>query len=176
MPKTYTAAGSATAGQVYTSSAHNVIVTDVNNLIVPPVCEIVRTTNLSYTTGTDITFQSATIDTDGMFSAGTPTRLTIQTTGIYLISFVGALSATATMTAYSPHILRSTTSLAYQDFTAVSSTNVYWWMSCMVSCTAGEYFTARLNITGGSSYSMRGQTTTQDSQTRLSATWIGRTS
>jgi hypothetical protein len=43
-------------------------------------CRLERTTNLTgqnFTTATDITFQQATLDTDGFWSAGTPTRATI---------------------------------------------------------------------------------------------------
>ena len=177
MPKTYTAAGSATAGDVYTASAHNGIVTDVNNLIVPPVCEVVRTTNLtSYTAATDISFSSASIDTDGMFAAGSPTRITIQTTGLYVVTYVAAVSATATMTDVSPIIRKNTSNLAFFMQKAYSSTNGYTAGSVVASLTASDYLTLRIDIVGGSNYTVRGDSSNTDVQTRLSATWIGRTS
>ena len=85
MPKTYTAAGSATAGQVYTASAHNVIVTDVNNLIVPPMVKASRLTTQSINNNTDtfVTWTTQDIDTDDMF-APTSDTITINTTGVYL--------------------------------------------------------------------------------------------
>ena len=95
MAKTYTAAGSATAGDVYTASAHNVIVTDVNNLIVPAYCEIARvaTQTINDATDTDISFDTEVHDTDGMF-APTSTTITVNTTGIYVITAEIGLNTT----------------------------------------------------------------------------------
>jgi hypothetical protein len=86
MAKTYTAAGSATAGEVYTASAHNVIVTNVNNFIVPPIVVARRnaTQSLANTTIVPISFDAEDVDTDGCFSA-TSTDITIQTAGVYLL-------------------------------------------------------------------------------------------
>jgi hypothetical protein len=88
MPKTYTAAGSAVAGDVYTAAAHNVIVTDVNNFIVPPACRVTRTTQqtIANNTLTALNFTAtASYDTDGMVGA-TTTFVTVQTAGIYLVT------------------------------------------------------------------------------------------
>ena len=94
MAKTYTAAGSATAGDVYTASAHNVIVTDVNNFIVPPMVCAVKTTaspqSIANSTSTSVTFtQTDEYDTDDMHSTSVNTsRLTITTPGVYQVSCV----------------------------------------------------------------------------------------
>jgi hypothetical protein len=90
MPKTYTAAGSATAGEVYTASAHNVIVTNVNNFIVPPAVRAVRTADQTIANATTVAIEfTATdeFDTDDMHSTSTnPGRITIATAGVYIIT------------------------------------------------------------------------------------------
>jgi hypothetical protein len=87
MAKTYTAAGSAVAGDVYTAAAHNVIVTDVNNFIVPAASRVTRTSALNVATDSFIAlnFDSTTYDTDS-FVGATKTFLTINTAGIYSVT------------------------------------------------------------------------------------------
>lgn len=99
MAKTYTAAGSAVAGDVYTAAAHNVIVTDVNNFIVPAACRVTRTTalNVANNTFVALNFNSTTYDTDS-FVGATTTFLTVNTAGIYSITATlgwGAVAAGA---------------------------------------------------------------------------------
>ena len=98
MAKTYTAAGSATAGQVYTASAHNVIVTDVNNLIVPAVAIVKRTAVQSVAnagSGAVISWDGENVDNDGMWASGT--AITIQTDGVYAATlYVNFNTASAT--------------------------------------------------------------------------------
>ena len=89
MAKTYTAAGTVTAGDVYTASAHNIIVTDVNNLIVPPACLVgaSATLNIPNSTWTGVTFVTERFDTDALHdNSVNPSRFTITTPGIYQIS------------------------------------------------------------------------------------------
>ena len=86
MAKTYTAAGSAVAGDVYTAAAHNVIVTDINNTIVPPACVATAgaTQNIVNTTYTALTFSAEQFDTDAIHDTSTNTsRFTVTTPGIY---------------------------------------------------------------------------------------------
>lgn len=89
MPKTYTAAGSATAGDVYTASAHNVIVTDVNNFIVPPLVRVNKssaTQALVNSTLTYVTWDAEDYDTDEMFTTASNTVITCKTAGVYLVT------------------------------------------------------------------------------------------
>ena len=97
MAKTYTAAGSAVAGDVYTAAAHNVIVTDVNNFIVPASVGVYNTGNVSCANGayTRLSFTTSSWDTDSMKGAGTVTGLTINTTGLYLITAYVLFDASA---------------------------------------------------------------------------------
>ena len=177
MAKTYTAAGSATAGQVYTASAHNVIVTDVNNLIVPPSCQVARTTDLtSYSSGAAISWTTTpTWDTDGMFSSGTPTRVTIQTAGIYLITFYAYVTGTATMTQIDPRIKIDGTSIA-ESLAVIQGGNLaVHTITVVSSLNAAQYVEFDVSITGGSAYVINGGAADSFERSKASVTWIGRT-
>ena len=99
MAKTYTAAGSAVAGDVYTAAAHNVIVTDINNTIVPPACVATAgaAQNIVNTTYTALTFSAEQFDTDAIHDTSTNTsRFTITTPGIYQMNaWVGVSGSSA---------------------------------------------------------------------------------
>ena len=174
--KEYTYNGSAWVQTNSTSTTSGV--TGVSNLIVPPACQIVRTTNQTgYTNNSDITFQSAPYDTDGMFSAGSPTKITINTAGLYIISLFGSLNATATLSLITPiAFLNNTYNINYSVCPVFNSPYAYWGMSFVYAFSAGDYVTHRLSISGGSNYSIVGASPTQDVQTRMSVTWLGRTS
>ena len=176
MAKTYTAAGSATAGDVYTASAHNVIVTNVNNFIVPPTVCVQRTTNLSYTTGTNVTWQSAAWDTDGMWSAGSATNVTIQTTGVYSIAIIGRIQCTATLTNIYPYVTVDDVSYNYQNIPADSTTSAYFFGMIVADLTAGQVVRLKINLAGGSAHSLTGNSVVSDSRSRMILTWMGRTS
>ena len=173
MPKTYTAAGTVAAGDVYTAAAHNIIATDVNNFIVPPACQVRRTTNLtSYSSGTDITWESEAFDTDDMYSTGT--SITIQTAGIYLVTFTGGYSAGATLTRVFAGIIKSGTSIAEQESLG-AATGGGFSFAVITNCAAAATLTARVSFTGGSAYVIAGNASETSTQTRLTAKWIGRT-
>lgn len=151
-------------------------VTGVSSLIVPPSVMVSRTTNLSaYTSGTDITWSSpALYDTDGMNTS--TTTLTIQTTGLYLLSLHLFLTATATLTGLGAFIYRNGSGFHYQFYSAVSTTAAYANATVVASLTAGDTLTARGDVFGGSAYVINGGSTLGNGVSRLSATWIGRTS
>ena len=176
MPKTYTAAGTVAAGDVYTAAAHNIIATDVNNFIVPPMCQArVTTTITGYVDGSDITFNTtAAFDTDGMFSSGAPTRITIQTSGLYVVSFVGGYGGSATITRALAQIKKNGGAISQQE---AFGTNVGGSFStaAVFNLSASDYLTAAVSFAGGSAYTVQGNATETSGRTRLTATWIGRT-
>ena len=184
MPKTYTAVPSVSTGDVYTAATYNTYTAqNVNNLIVPPSCIVRRTTNqTSYTSNTAITWESTLYDTDSPMWASSPnaTRVTIQTAGIYLVSFIGYVTASATMTAIQPRVYLNGVANIAMDATlnAVNSgTGGTWMLSGTMSLSASDYLEAGVGFTGGSAYVINGSATSQAfSQTRLAVTWIGRTS
>ena len=167
MPKTYTAAGSATAGDVYTASAHNVIVTDVNNLIVPPIVIVRRAANQSIANNSIdiVSFDTEDVDTDGCFAA-TSTNITIQTTGVYHIN---AIVAFASNTAGGRDIgIRKNGTI---EFASGSNPNVNFAMNTNItghlSLTASDVITL---------YAYQNSGGALNATARLSLAWIGRTS
>ena len=66
---------------------------------VTPVCILTRSGKfVGNVTDTAMTGYTATLDTDGMYDAGSPTRLTINTAGVYVITANLSWSAPATRT------------------------------------------------------------------------------
>lgn len=78
-----------TAGQVYTAAAHNVIVDDLNYLYTPPMCKLKVNATQSLPNGTDtmVTFGASDFDTDTMGTTGASARITINTAGVYLVTY-----------------------------------------------------------------------------------------
>jgi hypothetical protein len=94
MPKTYNTIPTVSTGDVYTATAHNAIGTTINSMRVPPSCMLQVTADATVTNNFTASWNTTpVVDTDGMFSAGTPTRMTVQTAGLYLVSAQISLGA-----------------------------------------------------------------------------------
>jgi hypothetical protein len=177
MAKTYTAAGTVVAGDVATAAAWNVVTADVNNLIVPPAVRVIRTSTLSgYTSLAAVTWQSAAFDTDSMWSAGSPTVLTVQTTGIYLISLHAYVYGNSTITRILANINKNGTRISYQEGSVVSGQETSFMVSTVRSLTATDTISATFQYVGGSGYNISGNATETEQQPSLAMTWLGRTS
>jgi hypothetical protein len=182
MAKTYTAAGSAVAGDVYTAAAHNVIVTNVNNFIVPPIARVRRATNQSIPNATD-TFVSWTIediDTDGMFTATSDT-ITIQTAGVYIVTTSVYFAANATgqrvvnMMKSPSSVSDLAAAFAQSWFPVASATNPSTLSaSGVVNCIVGDTIKIVAYQTSGGALNIAD--TGFSSATQCSIAWIGRTS
>lgn len=93
MAKDYNTFSDVSTGDVYTAAAHNLILENVENYRVPPMCSLyltslaVNTTPLTIgDTGSGGTWTEE-VDTDSMHDASTnPARITLNTAGIYLIT------------------------------------------------------------------------------------------
>jgi hypothetical protein len=179
MPKTYTAAGSATAGQVYTASAHNVIVTDVNNFIVPPLVRASRNAALAIPTATDtyVTLNVEDIDTDGCFAATSDT-ITIQTDGVYQISATAVFASNATGVR-ALNVLRNATTFDLTKgiasaYTPVAGASLAVVLSCSTcfAMTAGDTLRMAVYQTSGGNLNVGD---TNNRTTALSAVWVGKT-
>jgi hypothetical protein len=190
MPKTYTAAGTVAAGDVYTASAHNIIATDVNNFIVPPAARILLTSNVSVANGSHTDFAGFTstnatedYDTDGMVTlSASASAMTVQTAGIYQVnatiifgpngvgSRVGRIvrSSGGTLTAIGACNLPPPPAVNGAFSTTVSG---------FASFAVGDLI--RLMVYQASGGPLNLQTidgNAEYAQTQLSAAWIGRTS
>ena len=175
MAKTYTAVtvANATAGNAILASDHSTNFQNVNNLIVPPAVRATRSTSLS---NTDIAWETAStnggFDTDSMWSAGNPARITFNTAGIYLVTFQYLLNFSGTATVVEAFIRSSSGAFLVDEYKAGSFTTAFQGsISILYAFTAGDYVTARMAISGGTTYAI----STYD-RSAFSAVWVGRTS
>jgi len=178
MPKTYTSVPSVNTGDVYTAATYNTYTaTNISNLIVPPSCQVRLTSSISpYTNDAKISWATtAAWDTDSMFSSGSPTRVTINTDGLYHVSLTGSYGGTATITRVLPQIWKSGTSIAGQEAMGVSTGGTFGF-SIITNLVATNYLEASLYFIGGSAYSVAGNASEVNTQTRMTVMWIGRTS
>jgi hypothetical protein len=180
MAKTYNTIGLVSAGDPLTETIWNEQAENVNNFRVPPMVIARRTTNLTgYASDTAITWQSIQpgSDTDSMWSAGDPTKISITTAGLYLVSFVGRLNATATLTTVRPDILINASIAASTTATIQSLGTVsFFALSIVALLSDGDFLTAAAGVAGGSAYAIAGDSGVTNNQTRFSATWLGQAS
>ena len=180
MAKTYTAPTTVSAGDAITASLYNTYVgTNVANLIVPPAVSCLRSTTQSIANGTDVyvTWPIEVYDTDGMFTAGSDT-VTIQTAGIYLIT-VGVFFA-ANATGYRVVMVQKngpgpTDQASLLSNAWVPATTIPTVVNTAVTATFAASDTIKVVAAhlAGAALDI-GSTTVP--VTRLSVTWVGRTS
>lgn len=175
MAKTYTAAGTVAAGDVATAAAWNVLTVDVNNLIVPPAAKVMRTSDVAYTSASSITWQSVSsgdrgFDTDSMWAAGDPTKLTLNTAGIYQIVFGWMLTGTSLSNCLSFVQVNNSFTIAEFDYAPPTTTQALGIVTTTYNATAGDYIQARIQYTGTGT--IKGSIVPSS----LSAIWVGRTS
>ena len=111
-----------------------------------------------------------------MFSAGSPTVLTVQTSGLYIITFAAYVSGTATITRILPKILKTGASIQFLEATPASGTESGFGISTIRNLTAGDTISTSVQFVGGSAYIINGNATEGETQSSLAMTWIGRTS
>ena len=173
MAKTYTAVtvANATAGNAILASDHSTNFQNVNNLIVPAAVSIdAGAQNIATATNTYLSFgASATYDTDSMYSSGTPTYITINTTGLYLLTYYVLFSNATTGTRFAAFVKNLSTVYGGVGMNA-NTTNpnpTEFTSAATVSLAATDKVYLRLYHTQGTNVSCYGT---------MTATWIGRTS
>jgi hypothetical protein len=167
-------------GNILTAAQMNAI---GNNLIAggAAMCRVVLTSDDNpYTADTAISWDSATAnggyDTASMWSAGDPTKITIPTAGIYLVSLRGYITCTATLTACTAYVVKNgtpSTSTALNTSGAHSTTSSFATMTSVMKFAAADYIKAAFSPIGGSAYVLNGQTSEAFDQTCLMVTWLG---
>jgi hypothetical protein len=162
MAKTYTAAGTVSAGDVATAAAFNVVTSDINNLIVPPICIVRRVAaqSLADNTNTNISFDTEDVDTDGMFSP-TSTDITIQTTGIYMISLNAQLTSTVTGTMFVSLVVNGTSVMSSNTSGLINQ------LTMIRSLTAAD-------VVRGAAYQTGPATSKNTQLVAMQLAWIGR--
>jgi hypothetical protein len=103
--KTYNSIPSVATGDVYTATAHNNIVTNVNNYRVPPACivPLLTSQNITDLNNTAFGFGTASVNTDMTITAGTTSttianggKIQVTTAGVYLVSYSVTIASNAT--------------------------------------------------------------------------------
>ena len=179
MPKTYNTIPTVSTGDVYTATAHNNIVTNVNNTRVPPAVRLTGSANLTgYGSGNVITYNTETYDTDDMHSTSTNTsRITFQTAGVYLVVFSVRATWAGTMTNQSAEIWLNGTITSGNEVYGISTTigGSYLSVSAIVNAAGGgtEYCDSVYRFGGATGVAI---VMSASSATHFSATWLGQVS
>lgn len=183
MAKTYNTFTNVSTGSTLTATTFNNLLTNTANYRVPPACQVRRTSNLTgYTSDAAITWESAAFDTEGagdpMWAASpNPTRITIRTAGLYVVSLIGRASGAATITLTNFNIRVNGSSSASNYLNVITATATYGTTSGIFNLAVGDYVEGAVGFAGGSAYVIHGSSTAQSQdQTRLTVTWIGQTS
>lgn len=184
MPKTYNSIPTVSTGDVYTATAHNNIVTNVNNYRVPPTALISRVTTQSIpnSTLTAVQFTAEGWDTDDMATlASNNDRLTIKTAGLYLIVANATLEANSTGQRDIQIIQVPAPTWAGNGYVASNSyvysggsINLFQEMSASVvtTCAVNDYFYVNVWQNTGGALNLRADARPAS----LSATWLGQAS
>ncbi len=177
MAKTYNTISTFTSGQVLTAAQMNEIGTNSNGFRVPTICSVYRNAALSQTSSGN--WQSIAWDTEhftqtdsGMWSSGTnPSRITLTTAGVYLVTGSTQPSTGATgIRALA--VYKDGAAEAYGDMTDANATVNYCNVSALVRSTGTNYVELfQFQNSGGNiSYTVGAATM------RFSATWLGQAS
>lgn len=180
----YTPPSTVTGSDVLTAALWNTQVKDnLNTLYKPPACLVRRTTQLTpFTSGTAVTWEGAIYDTTGpgspMFSLASPTRVTIQVTGLYLIDAYIIINSTSTITVPTGLVIAVNGTTKFNTLLAISGLlpTANQSVATTLSLAAGDYIEAKPSSTTGGTLSINGNATNYHFvQSRLSVAWLGST-
>lgn len=169
MAKTYNTFTNVATGDVYTASQHNAILTNLGNYRVPPMCSVYFGTASTYTQDTDISWTAQDFtNTDGMWTSGA--NITVQTAGLYLVTFTGRATSTISAGARAVLNLATSPSVHGQEQT---TTDFRWSISLVRSFAVSDTIAARVQWSGSGTVTLQG---TASLRPTLTATWLGQVS
>jgi hypothetical protein len=170
---TYNSFTDVSTGDVLTAALGNQWQENLNNYRVPPMCAVYRNTSLSHTSSGAYqvyTYDTELYDTDSMWDAGSPTRITLNTPGVYDVRFTVSLGATTGLIAGA--IYKDGGAYQYLFLDAGQNTANYKCGSTNVVSTGTTYVEAFFYQAYGGSLAYG----VGLSQSLLSATWLGQAS
>lgn len=180
MAKTYNTFTNVSTGDVLSATTFNNVLTNIANYRVPPSCEVRLSGNVSpYTTGAAISWAATEHDTDSMWSAGDPTKITTSTIGLYHVYFSGrTIQASGTnLTIGAPVIKLNGSTVTQAYFRALTTGACIYAVSAIVKTTAAtDYFTFGVEHEGGTTYSINGGSARDGQNNRAVVTWLGQVS
>lgn len=167
--KEYTYNGSAWVQTNSTSTTSGV--TGVSNLIVPPAVRCTRATDLSYTGGTNITWDGESYDTDAMHNVSSNTdRITISTPGIYIVVGTVYFTFTGTLTYTNLKVFLNGGNVCENDWFGSRTTDMDTQVTYVASLAANDYLQLNCGIGGATSPVIK------TAVSSFTATWVGQTS
>lgn len=176
MAMTFNVVPDKASGDVFTEAMwDDSIKTNINNLRVPPSCRAIRNSDYTYTNNTAVQWNNDSTanyawDTDGMWTSGSNTRVTMSTAGVYIITASFYVVGTTNITVSQSYIrANGTTSIAELDLGQNKLETLGSLSSTFVS-DGDDYVELFVNCTGGGTLTFKG------SINHLGATWLGQTS
>jgi len=170
MAKTYTSnLPTATTGTVLTASNYNNLITDVNNLVVPPM-SIWASVAQTVSTGNTLNYSTSVVNTDAMTNSSGV--VTIQTTGVYqILASIIFTWASGTLTLPALNIFANGNEVG-TNYIIPNNSNLQAGMqvAATVSMTAGQTIYSTMTWT-----TVANLTVTAQSLNYLAINWIGRT-
>ena len=140
----------------------------------PPMCKVRRTSNVtSYGSSTEFTWQAEDYDTDAMWTSGTD--VTINTDGVYVLTFEGLASIATSWSLVEPKILVNGTAVA-QNIVAFWGTFARWTVATAVPLVATDTVTASLGFLGTGAVTVYGGASPSIDGARLAVVWQGQAS
>lgn len=187
MAKDYNTFSDVSTGDVYTAAAHNLILENVENYRVPPMCKVRRDATQAIANNTQrlVYWDTEDVDTDSMFTASS-LEITINTAGVYLVTACIGFAVNFTSTrgvqiVVNPTISGSTTSANVTAGTriAMTMTDCSPATQSVVTATTAYNFAASDTI-GVIAYQNSGGNlnipSTATEQVSCSVVWLGQAS
>jgi hypothetical protein len=177
MAKTYNPLSNVTVGSVLTASDYNEAVENSNNFRVPAMCSLYRNAALSHTSNGN--YQAVAWDSEeftqtdsGMWaSTPNPSRITLTTAGVYILTANASPGASATGLR-AIRMSKNGSDLSYGHVMAGISTGNYLSITTTVESTGTDYVECSVfQSSGGNLAYVVGQ-----AFMRFSAVWVGQAS
>jgi hypothetical protein len=170
------------AGAEHDEDMFNAVSYAFNFLLDPPECRVNQTSVQSIPTGTTtataITFQSASVDNDGMWDGAHNTYITIQTPGWYEVEFAVAWATKTTDTTLRGHGLYvngaftfATSVFAYNEIVNDSTTTPQPSMSYDMFLNTGDQLSLGVIQGSGAGLNTASSASVKDQQTFLRIRW-----
>jgi hypothetical protein len=166
----YTTLGTVAPGDVLRANsgtaAYNNVIGNIDALRVPPAVSVYYGTATTYTQDTDIVWTNEDYDTDGMWASGA--SVTIQTAGLYVVTFTGRATSTSSAGARAALLFSGDPD---GQSSAETTSDFRWSLSMVRSLSASDTITARLQW--GGTITLQGNTNLRPT---LTVTWLGQVS
>jgi hypothetical protein len=161
-------------GDVLTASNWNQsVVENTEFLFTPPMCRVYRaTTSGSMSTNAAVSWTAQIVDTDDMWEGVTnPSRITINTAGVYAINGSVRMDTTGAYAQYNWFVRKNGTAQLWQAVASFTGAFLGVGISAVIDLSAGDYIELITGHSGTGTFTVYGDSTNRLSN--LSAVWVG---